>query len=39
MKFELKKGLIWAPIELIYEGTRMKIANCIIDTGNRSYWL
>lgn len=34
MKFELKKGLIWIPILLNYEGKQIKIEKCILDTGS-----
>lgn len=34
MKFEWKHGLIWVQMDLVYEGTKIKINNCIIDTGS-----
>ncbi|MCK5524219.1 MAG: hypothetical protein KAI83_13895 [Thiomargarita sp.] len=36
MKFERKQGLIWVPIEVIYEGKKIIIPDCIIDTGSSS---
>ena len=34
MKFAFRQGLIWIPIEIIYEGQAVKIQDCIIDTGS-----
>lgn len=34
MIFELKQGLIWLHFEIVYEGNRIKIDNCILDTGS-----
>lgn len=34
MKFSFRQGLIWIPIELVYEGQVVNIENCIIDTGS-----
>lgn len=34
MRFEFHTGLIWIPIEIVYEGKSVKIDNCILDTGS-----
>ena len=34
MKFAFRQGLIWIPIEIIYEGQAVKIQDCILDTGS-----
>ena len=34
MKFQWRHGLIWVEIEIIYAGQRLKIDNCIVDTGS-----
>jgi len=34
MNFELNHGLIWIAFELIYEGNRIVIDKCILDTGS-----
>ena len=34
MKFAFRQGLIWIPIEIIYEGQAVKIQDCIVDTGS-----
>ncbi|MCP4687798.1 MAG: hypothetical protein GY859_07090, partial [Desulfobacterales bacterium] len=34
MRFDFKRGLIRVTFELIYEGARAAIDNCIIDTGS-----
>ena len=36
MKFEQKQGLIWVPIEVVYEKKHLIIPDCIIDTGSSS---
>lgn len=36
MNFIWKQGLIWVPVELLYDGKRVRIENCIIDTGSAS---
>ena len=34
MNFKYKDGLLWIPIEIVYEGIQVKIDDCIIDTGS-----
>ncbi len=34
MKFKFKNGLIWVSVEIVYSGTKIKIENCILDTGS-----
>ena len=34
MKFTFRQGLIWIPIEVVYEGQMVRIEDCIIDTGS-----
>lgn len=34
MKFAFQQGLIWIPIEIVYEGNAINIENCIVDTGS-----
>ncbi len=34
MKFTYHQGLIWIPIEIVYEGKCFRIENCIVDTGS-----
>lgn len=36
MRFEWRNGLIWVAVEIIYEGQRVTINDCIVDTGSVS---
>ena len=39
MIFTWKQGLLWIPIEIVYEGVPVKIKDCIIDTGSATTTL
>ncbi len=34
MNFAFKKGLLWIAVSVIYEGQRIEINDCIVDTGS-----
>ncbi len=34
MTFTFREGLIWIPVEIVYEGQTVTIENCIVDTGS-----
>lgn len=34
MNFEFKDGLIWIPINIVYEGNSITVDRCILDTGS-----
>ena len=34
MKFEFRQGLLWIPVEIVYEGNIIIVENCILDTGS-----
>ena len=34
MDFEFKEGLIWIPVDIVYERNLIKIERCILDTGS-----